>query len=868
MGDSVAGKIRIDLLTNVAQFKAGMREAGRDGLGGFREEAERFNRGFDSKRTVAKRTGSEQAAWRSLSGPGGPMYEQGAFIVPRADAFKRDMGLANEIKAKSMLPWGNTLRSEMSREAALTAAAIGDHKQTMVNKLRQAAREIGGEAAQAGGLGGMATGLGRFAVGHPLITAGAMTAGFLIETARHRHNLALDVNREALMLGQTAEETSKLHAIDFDPSMGAKFLRSMSDQSPDQLAAFKKLRLNPDELALKPLTEALKDVGEAFDEKLRNPADRASVAMHLFGRAGAEVISTLAMFREKMDLVGEHEIIKAEDVARAKAAAHAWKGVKNDIASGAEGIDKWLGQQTRYKDVGLGTALGRSAQWMFSPFRSEEETRKREETYRRDDYAIANADKIEAERVAKARLTGEMERSQKAAEVAAGALEKFRDKIYEIRNGTEAFERRKSAQELDKLGLFNIRQNDFDAQRAAEAARNSSVDNLKKAYDKLNAAPPESAGRDKATEELKAALAKAKAAAPISPAPARGPDNHQVVDELKRAKERLDDARAGPERDKATEEFKAALAKAKAAAPPFPKPIAADAKPKPFPVIGGTPEDATAKMLAAGVNRREAESYLRWRDTPGDREFSRQDAAKAEQKQRKAEDEAARKDQERLHSLQEHAKSAWGPELKYQDEIRELDDLYSRRGRKDDLYWTIARQHLQDYYREAAGMDEKQLREQLATPGERFKKRMADVDRMQAEPLLRLDPELANRARQQAGEERLRGLGIKDPLYEYQKSMSELEAARPNLRPELYERRRKELRRGAVGEMTSDYQEVSATPALQQGSQAAYSAIVQSMMSDPKIALQQEANRKLDAIDRKMDILAGRQNQQLELVER
>ena len=60
--------------------------------------------------------------------------------------------------------------------------------------------------------------------------------------------------------------------------------------------------------------------------------------------------------------------------------------------------------------------------------------------------------------------------------------------------------------------------------------------------------------------------------------------------------------------------------------------------------------------------------------------------------------------------------------------------------------------------------------------------------------------------------------------------------------------REHELRGEAIGEMLRGYHDVTAAPAMEAGSAAAYSAIVQAQLQDPKIALAAEANAKLDEL--------------------
>ena len=101
-----------------------------------------------------------------------------------------------------MLPWGNSMRTDLTREAAETAAAIGKSKQTVIRSLAAASKDIASEAGNAAGLGGLMSGVGRFAMGHPLITAGAMAAGFTLKSYLDRQRLGEEVGRNAIMLGQ------------------------------------------------------------------------------------------------------------------------------------------------------------------------------------------------------------------------------------------------------------------------------------------------------------------------------------------------------------------------------------------------------------------------------------------------------------------------------------------------------------------------------------------------------------------------------------------------------------------------------------------------------------------------------------------
>jgi hypothetical protein len=165
-----------------------MREAGSEGLGSFHEAAARSNRRFDGKRAAAERAKQEAEAWRSAvteyrdKWASGISLRDGNNVQKWWDIDKLgdsaadgpDKALRRQTRLKSQLPWGMTLRTEMSREAALTAAAIGGHKQTLSGKLKDAANEL----ASRGGVGGALGGIGRFAVANPMMTLGGIAIRF------------------------------------------------------------------------------------------------------------------------------------------------------------------------------------------------------------------------------------------------------------------------------------------------------------------------------------------------------------------------------------------------------------------------------------------------------------------------------------------------------------------------------------------------------------------------------------------------------------------------------------------------------------------------------------------------------------------
>jgi hypothetical protein len=431
MGESVAGKIRIDLLANVAQFKAGMREAGRDGFGGFKEEAEKFDRWFASRKHASERMKAEKANWQqAMYGQGGAMYDPKGYGLSTAnDPLKTDSALQAHVRLRDALPWGTSMRTTMSREAALTAAAIGEHKGTIVKRLAAASGEIAREAGYATGLGGLVGGIGRFALGHPLITAAALGTGFALSKGRERMELARQTRGESLMLGQGAEDTSTMRGMGFDAMMMTKFQKAISDRGTEQSEAFSKLKLDPVKLGTMPLVDALRQVGDAFEENVKNPADRSSVAMHLFGKSGAEVIATLADMKEKMEYLGGHEVVSAEDVARVHAADEAMKGYSNQLARMGIGYDAVTRTRGRFMEGLLLTAS------LSSP----QDFRKAEKRWEKADYEIGHAKELEDKRIAFGKLLGDQQKQEadrtKAANDRKSALRAVEDTISGLGRG-------------------------------------------------------------------------------------------------------------------------------------------------------------------------------------------------------------------------------------------------------------------------------------------------------------------------------------------------------------------------------------------------------------------------------------------------
>ena len=68
---------------------------------------------------------------------------------------RNNMAEDNRIRFRAMVPWGNSLRTELTREAAETAALLGRQKQNLVREFSQAAQDLAAAGMGATGYGGV-----------------------------------------------------------------------------------------------------------------------------------------------------------------------------------------------------------------------------------------------------------------------------------------------------------------------------------------------------------------------------------------------------------------------------------------------------------------------------------------------------------------------------------------------------------------------------------------------------------------------------------------------------------------------------------------------------------------------------------------
>ncbi len=200
---SIASQIRIDLITNSASFNSGMQSAGRDGFGSFKDQAEKFDRWFSSRKSVAQRMKEENDAWtRAMQGTGGPLARVGGgSILGQSFGPSGDSGFRNQTRWKSMIPWGNSATSSLSLEEANQAALLGGNGG---NGGLRGSRRFVNSLLKREGLGAFGPLLGNMIDDISGATIGIAAFGAGVLAAR---SVAADLGNE---IKQTREEAIKL----------------------------------------------------------------------------------------------------------------------------------------------------------------------------------------------------------------------------------------------------------------------------------------------------------------------------------------------------------------------------------------------------------------------------------------------------------------------------------------------------------------------------------------------------------------------------------------------------------------------------------------------------------------------------------
>ena len=465
MGTSVAGKIRIDVLANAAQFASGMREGAKQGFGGFQDEMAAFNKKFDAKKAVQERAKKEAEAWKAASaefrGQGGGFMMQDEL----SSGFKRDAGLANHVKLQSVIPWGPEFRKGLAKETVQTVQAIGDAKGQLKGAFGGAMKDIASAAVESQGGGGLLGSIAGFAKANPLLigAAAATAAGAKIAAdVRAHRQMVSDTGRDARELGQGVEDVSRLHGAGLDTETLAHAQRSMAEDSD----GFKKLGLDAVVEAGKPLREAMLDIAGAM-ENVRNPADRVRIATELLGRAGADALPPLQTLKEKMDELRGPEVVTATEAAAQRAREKDQKAREQEN----QGLSLWVGHALGGAEgLGVGDHVGRLQErvvhaWgslLPGDFGRDQKQRLNAATRRQrsEDEDIRNAGAVEAARVKTEASALAMERAAKAAkewrkniEDARRPLDDMGHQMVALAYGEQAAARARFSDSLDARGL-------------------------------------------------------------------------------------------------------------------------------------------------------------------------------------------------------------------------------------------------------------------------------------------------------------------------------------------------------------------------------------------------------------------------------
>ena len=399
MAQSVAGKIRVDVVGNVGQFTGSMREA-KESLGGFTQEYDRAVRGVRSKKGLADIAKTEGEAWRTalhgeVAGFGRQVRQLGSPLLPGlgdlGGELILDKAAAHRRRVLEMLPWGMSTRVTLSREAALTAAAIGDGSKTVGRALGAARGELAMMAGEIGGAAGFGS-IARFFTtpgGMALAAAGLGLAKMVGGSVEQFHG-AQQARRTSISAGVGVEDASKLLYGGFEPTAIARLQRALWEGNARQEKAFRDLGIDSGSLQNRPLTEVLGHLGDAF-ERLPNSTQRAALAMDLFGRAGADVLPLLKEFKERLRNMPDFHKTTPGEVERARSIENAMAGAKAGFGTG---VGKWLAR--RWEDL-----------WGY--FSDSDPTSGGEARHRRrlrEDYAEEHAGEIEAARLQREREAG------------------------------------------------------------------------------------------------------------------------------------------------------------------------------------------------------------------------------------------------------------------------------------------------------------------------------------------------------------------------------------------------------------------------------------------------------------------------------
>lgn len=446
MGRSVASEIHVRVLGHLNEFVAEMRRGAREGIGGFTDEARASIQRGGSQKVIASQIAAESVAWKSamqevrrdretILGK-----EQGMGLLfgglGRMNA-RSSAEYRTQSRLKGMLPWGMSLRTELTREAAETAYTI-EHEAAKLNSSLFRAGEGLSIAAQRAGLGR----LGVFAAAtNPWVMGGmavGAVGGMAIHERSRRTEQALSARQYALMAGTGVEDASRLMATGFDDRTAAYFMRSLASDSK----AFERLGLNTQKLRNEPLTQALQETSDAF-LNMPDASKQAQTAMELFGRGAYELIPTLKAFRERLDEVRPSQIV----TPKAAAEARRYEQSKTDAEELKRSFAMPLATQL-YRHIAI--------QPFLRGFGDPGETAKMFTRWAKSDIEVGMADTLEANRLSK--------NQRKSQESERDALQKQeQDRLFENRKrGDEELARLRREDRVGRQGEKAVAWSEFE----------------------------------------------------------------------------------------------------------------------------------------------------------------------------------------------------------------------------------------------------------------------------------------------------------------------------------------------------------------------------------------------------------------------
>lgn len=281
----------------------------------------------------------------------------------------------------------------MARVGDISIGFIADISKFMSGseKVRNQLRQIGGPAAKLNGiLGRMATPAGIAGVALAGVTTAAYMAkqafDHLSEVAKQLDDIAdsaenIGVGANQLMKLQFAAEHSGASAESMTSAL-KKMMRTLGEArggNKGAIADLKKLGLNIDAVTNAEPDEAFRMIAAGF-QNIKNPADKATVAVGIFGKAGQDMIGTLNRGGDGLD-----RLAKKFDILGPKLTELDWKNIgildkrTKDAEAAVRGAEQKIAanlapDMSRYQEakIGAGAAVSsRAGQAVFQTLKDQ-----------------------------------------------------------------------------------------------------------------------------------------------------------------------------------------------------------------------------------------------------------------------------------------------------------------------------------------------------------------------------------------------------------------------------------------------------------------------------------------------------------------